>query len=123
MAKSSAAKAFFFGCFAECDPSSENLFVAHLDDQARCLHLSHHKGDESSAALPIRDIIATAIALGSSGLVLAHNHPSGDPRPSSSDCRSTKRLAAVADAIDCNVVDHLIFGGEACTSLREKGLL
>ena len=59
----------------------------------------------------------------SAGIVLAHNHPSGDARPSDSDCRATRRLATAAEALDCTLVDHLIFAGDDCTSLRRMGLL
>jgi DNA repair protein RadC len=97
--------------------------VAHVDDQARCIHVSRHEGDEASAAFPLRTIIADAAALGSAGIVLAHNHPSGDARPSDSDCRTTRRLAAAAEALDCAVLDHLVFGGSDCTSLRQLGYL
>ena len=118
-----AARTFFAGCIADSDPSRENLWVAHVDDEARCLHLSRHEGDESGAEFPLRTIIADAATLGSTGLVLAHNHPSGDPRPSDSDCRATRRLAVAAEALDCTVLDHLVFGGEECTSLRRLGYL
>jgi DNA repair protein RadC len=97
--------------------------VAHVDDQARCIHLTRHQGDESGADFPVRDIIADAAAHGSSGLVLAHNHPSGDPQPSDSDCRSTRRLAVAAEALDCTVLDHLVFAGAECSSFRQMGLL
>ncbi|QIL02991.1 JAB domain-containing protein [Sphingomonas sinipercae] len=118
-----AARSFFAGCLADADPTLESLWVAHLDDQARCLHVSRHHGDESSAEIPFRAILADAIRHGSSGIVLAHNHPSGDPRPSDSDRRSTRRLACAAEAIDCAVVDHLVFGGTGCSSFRRMGLL
>lgn len=118
-----AARAFFEGCFADSDPTRESVWVAHLDDQARCLHLSRHAGEETGADFPIRSIIADAALHGSSGIVLAHNHPSGDSRPSQSDCAATRRLACVAEAIDCTIVDHLIFAGGTCTSFRQVGLL
>lgn len=118
-----AAREFFAGCFADSDPARESLWVAHLDDQARCLHLSRHDGDESGADFPIREIIADAAAHGSAGIVLAHNHPSGDPSPSASDCRATRRLATVAEAMDCTVLDHLVFAGADCSSFRRLGLL
>jgi DNA repair protein RadC len=118
-----AAREFFAGCLADADPSRESLWVAHVDDEARCLHVSRHAGDESGALFPIRTIIADAAELGSSGIVLAHNHPSGDPQPSDSDCRCTRRLAAVAEALDCTVLDHLVFAGGECTSFRRLGLL
>ena len=118
-----AAKAFFSGCLAESDPARETLWVAHVDNQARCLHLTSHEGDESGARFPLRDIIADAAKHGSAGIVLAHNHPSGDARPSESDCRATRRLASAAEALDCAVLDHLVFGGDDCTSFRRLGLL
>jgi len=118
-----AAKAFFAGCFAECDPTKESLWVAHVDDGARCIHLTRHDGNESGAIFPLRDIIADAAEHRSAGIVLAHNHPSGDPEPSHSDCRSTRRLASAAEALDCTILDHLIFAGTKCTSLRRLGLL
>lgn len=118
-----AAKAFFAGCFAESDPSRECLWVAHVDERAHCLHVSHHPGDESGAEFPLRMIIADAVRHGSAGVLLAHNHPSGDARPSESDRRATRRLAAAAEALDCAVLDHLVFGDQDCTSFRSLGLL
>jgi DNA repair protein RadC len=118
-----AAKAFFAGCFTESGAGRESLWVAHVDQHARCIHLSRHDGDETSAAFPLRDIIAYAAEHRSAGIVLAHNHPSGDPTPSDSDCRATRRLASAAEALDCTILDHLIFAGAECTSFRRMGLL
>jgi DNA repair protein RadC len=56
-------------------------------------------------------------------ILLAHNHPSGDPRPSDSDLRATRRLAVAAEALDCRLLDHLVFAGAECTSLRRLGYL
>ena len=118
-----AAKAFFAGCLAESDPARESLWVAHVDNRALCLHVTCHEGDATGARFPLRDIIADAAKHGSAGIVLAHNHPSGDARPSESDRRATRRLASAADALDCTVLDHLVFGGDDCTSFRRIGLL
>ena len=71
----------------------------------------------------MRAIIADAAAYNSAGILLAHNHPSGDPRPSESDLRATRRLATAAEALDCTILDHLVFAGTACTSFRRMGLL
>lgn len=118
-----ATQAFFAGCFADEDPERESLWVAHVDHQARCLHLSRHEGDETGANFPLKDIIVDAAEHGSAGIVLAHNHPSGDSTPSTSDCRVTRRLASAAEAIDCTVLDHLVFAGDGCASFRKLGLL
>ena len=118
-----AARNFFAGCFADGDPSTESLWVAHVDAQARCVYLSRHAGDEKGADFPLRSIIADAAAHGSAGIVLAHNHPSGDATPSEADCRAPRRLASAAEALDCAILDHLVFAGKECTSLRGLGLL
>jgi DNA repair protein RadC len=118
-----AAQSFFESCVAESDPSRESIWVAHVDDQANCLHFSRHDGEETGAALPIGPIIADAARHGSAGIILAHTHPSGDPTPSESDCRATRRLVTAAEALDCTVLDHLIFAGAKCTSFRQIGLL
>lgn len=119
-----AATTFFAHCFDKpADPKVEQLWVAHLDDQARCLHLSMHGGTSDHVGLPVRDILRDAARLGSTGVVLAHNHPSGDPSPSTEDCRATRSLALAAEAIDLTVVDHLVFAGRHCRSLRRMGYL
>jgi DNA repair protein RadC len=118
-----AARQFFSGCFAELDPRLESLWIAHLDEKARCLHLSHHAGDLCGVEFPVREIIIDAAHHASAAILVAHNHPSGDPRPSEADLRATQRLATAAEAIDCKLVDHLVFAGAECTSLRSLGYL
>ena len=118
-----AARSFFGGCFAEQGSARESLWVAHLDERARCLHLSCHEGDAEGVGFPLRDIIMDAARHASAAILLAHNHPSGDPRPSESDLRATRRLATAAEALDCRLLDHLVFAGEKCTSLRRLGYL
>jgi len=118
-----AARRFFNDCLAETDATREHLWVAHVDDQARCIHLSHHEGDEGGAALPLRQVIADASVHGSAGVIVAHNHPSGDPTPSPADRQITRRLALAGEAIDLAVLDHLVIAGQQCRSMREMGLL
>ena len=119
-----AAERFFAHCFeAPADRSTERLWVAHLDEDARCLKLTQHGGMRNAVGLPVRDILRDAAALGSVGVVLAHNHPSGDPAPSPEDCRATRSLALAAEAIDLSVVDHLVFAGRHCRSFRQMGYL
>lgn len=118
-----AARAFFQGCLAEQNPGQESLWVAHLDDESRCLHLSRHLGDATAVDFPLREIVVDAVRHGSAAILLAHNHPSGDPQPSPSDLRATQRLAIVAEALDCRLLDHLVFAGTSCTSMRRLGYL
>jgi DNA repair protein RadC len=118
-----AARTFFSDCLAEADQRQETLWVAHVDGQSRCLHLAAYPGEETGGDFPLREIVIDVAEHGSEGLVLAHNHPSGDARPSDNDKRATRRLAMAADALDCTVLDHLIFAGDECVSLRRMGLL
>ena len=117
-----AARAFFAPCFDEAE-DREQLFVAHLDEGARCIHLARHDGHRDAVGLPVRKIIADAARLGSAGVILAHNHPSGDATPSHTDCRATRTLAHAGEAMDLAVVDHLIFARGECRSFRRMGLL
>jgi DNA repair protein RadC len=118
-----AARQFFAGCIGDGDPTRESLWVAHLDEAANCVHVTRHAGDESGTDFPLRSIISDAALHGGAGIVLAHNHPSGDPTPSEGDKRATRRLACAAEALDCTIVDHLVFAGTDCTSFRQLGLL
>ena len=117
------ARRFFAGCLAETDPTKEHLWIAHVDGDARCLHLTRHDGDSDGAELPIRQIVTDAAYHGSKGVILAHNHPSGDPSPSATDKRITRRLALVGEAMDLAVLDHLVIAGRVCRSMRQMGLL
>jgi DNA repair protein RadC len=117
------ARRFFAGCLAEADWSLEHVWAANVDDHARCLHLTRHDGHADGAELPIREIIADAARHGTKGLILAHNHPSGDPSPSANDKRITRRLAVVGEAMDVAILDHLVIAGGECRSMRQMGLL
>lgn len=117
------ARRFFSGLLAECDPCREHLWVAHVDDHARCIHLTRVDGSDGTATLPLREVVADAALHGSAAIILAHNHPSGDPTPSARDFAITRRLALVGEAMDLAVLDHLVLAGSDCTSMRSMGLL
>ena len=118
-----SALLFFRACEETVDTARENLWVVHLDVSHRVQQLSHYLGDVSSAFVPIKGIILDALHNNSAGILLAHNHPSGDPQPSQGDCRVTRKLAMVAEVLDCPVFDHLILAGLRYSSFRAMGLL
>ncbi|HVE83098.1 MAG TPA: DNA repair protein RadC [Myxococcales bacterium] len=70
-----------------------------------------------------RDALAPSVVARASFVVLVHNHPSGDPRPSDQDLAITRRLVNAAAVLGFRVLDHLIVGAEGYLSLREAGLL
>ena len=118
-----AARRFFESCLGAREDKRERLWVAHVDDASRCLHVECYDGEPESVDMPVRDIIVDAARFGSTGLVLAHNHPSGNASPSIADCRATRKLAHAAEALDLAILDHLIFAGPDCSSMRRMGLL
>lgn len=71
----------------------------------------------------VREIAARALELGAAALVLAHNHPSGDPAASSVDRANTRRLIDVLKPLEIVVHDHIVIGNGGYTSLRAQGLL
>ena len=118
-----SARRFFADHFADAPTTRESLFVAYLNGVKRCLDVSRHDGDEGGIDWPLRAILLNASRLDCSGLIVAHNHPSGDPTPSASDRHATKRRAEGGAALDITLLDHLVFGGERCVSFRRMGLL
>ena len=70
-----------------------------------------------------REVVKRALELGASSLILVHNHPSGDPTPSSSDVEMTKQIVDAAKTLDIAVHDHLIIGRNGHNSLKQLGLM
>ena len=70
-----------------------------------------------------REVFAYAITARAAGIVLAHNHPSGDPEPSDIDLDLTRRLVAVGELIGIRVLDHVVLGNDAHVSMLDRGLI
>jgi DNA repair protein RadC len=102
---------------------AEKIVVLHLNAQRRLLALREYPGGTSEAEVPLRMIVEEALRLGTSGLVIAHNHPGGDPEPSEEDLRVSRTVADTARNLGMRLIDHIIFAGEDARSLRELGLL
>ena len=70
-----------------------------------------------------REVFKGAILSNAAAVILCHNHPSGDPSPSTEDIRITKTLQKAGEMLDIKVIDHVIIGNSSHISLRESGLL
>lgn len=70
-----------------------------------------------------REVFASAIANRAAQIILAHNHPSGDPEPSEDDLKITKRLVETGKILGIEVVDHIIITKTGFSSFKEKGLM
>lgn len=71
-----------------------------------------------------REIFGPALQVGAGGIILVHNHPSGDPEPSPEDHEVTRRLVAVGELVGIRILDHVIVAdGGAYSSFKERGLI
>jgi DNA repair protein RadC len=70
-----------------------------------------------------KDVFRQAVREGATGVILCHNHPSGDPKPSAEDIAVTKRLLEAGNVLGIRVLDHVIFGDGTYTSLQERKLM
>ena len=80
-------------------------------------------GGLNVAALQPREVFAPALTLGAAAVILAHNHPSGDPTPSPEDLAVTRHLQEAGRLLGVEVLDHLVVCAERFKSLREAGAL
>ena len=118
----SAAIEVFAPLFADLD--RERVAVIHLDIGRRLLALTiEETGTADEVALPIGRILQNALRVGAHGIVVAHNHPSGDPTPSLRDREATFALATAAAVVDIRLYDHLIFAAGGSSSFLDLGLL
>ena len=103
---------------------AEQLRIVYLTAKNRVLR-DELAGRGSVTELPIlaRPILIRALELGAAGLILVHNHPSGDPRPSRSDIQATRRIADAATTLEIVLHDHIVVSRTGWTSFRELGLL
>ncbi|HVG25534.1 MAG TPA: DNA repair protein RadC, partial [Thermoanaerobaculia bacterium] len=80
-------------------------------------------GTMDKTLVSARDVIRLACVENAKGIVLFHNHPSGDPTPSEQDITFTRQLRETIEKVDIDFVDHLIIGIHRFTSMKEMGLL
>jgi DNA repair protein RadC len=101
----------------------EELRVVLLNTRNAVLRLvTVYQGNVSSSLVRIAELFRDAIRLNAAGLVLVHNHPSGDPTPSPDDMRLTAEALAAGRLLDIQVLDHLIVAGDGFVSLRDRGV-
>jgi DNA repair protein RadC len=82
-----------------------------------------YRGTLDRAVVEPREILRRALLMKAAGVILYHNHPSGDPSPSREDREFTRRLSAASEAVGVRLLDHIVVGREGCVSFREAGLM
>lgn len=108
----------------ETGDAVEQFRVLWLDSQHRVIALETlATGTINQAAVYPREVVRSALRHNASACIITHNHPSGNPEPSNSDCALTRRLKQALDLIDVNLLDHVITASGHTISLAERGLV
>lgn len=101
----------------------ENLKVITLDNKNRVLKmLTAYVGTINSSQVRVAEIFREAIRQNAVSIIVAHNHPSGDPTPSSEDVAVTTELIEAGKLLGIDLLDHLVIGHQRFVSLRERRL-
>lgn len=104
--------------------AAEQFWALMLDSRNGMLGMSRvSAGTVNSSPVHPREVFREAIARSSSGLIVAHNHPSGDPAPSPEDLAVTERLVEAGRLIGIEMIDHIIIGTDSFVSLKQMGIL
>lgn len=108
---------FFYG------RRNETVFLLCLDAKCKVLCCKEvGEGSVNSAGVSIRRIVELALSVNASAVVMAHNHPSGLAIPSGEDIQTTRRVAVALDAVDVELVDHIVVADDDFVSLVRSGL-
>jgi DNA repair protein RadC len=103
---------------------SEHLRILFLDGKNHLIADEvHQRGTVDHIPVYPREVVKRALLLNASALIVAHNHPSGDPTPSRDDIEMTGRLKEAAEALELRLHDHIVIGYTKHMSFRSAGLL
>jgi DNA repair protein RadC len=101
----------------------EHLRTVLLDTKNRVQTINTiYIGSLNSSLIRVGEIFKEALKRNSAGLIVVHNHPSGDPTPSPEDLMVTREIVAAGRLLDVDVLDHLVIGHGRFVSMRERGL-
>jgi DNA repair protein RadC len=94
-----------------------------LDTKNFVVHVQTvYQGTVNSSVVRAAEVLRPAVTRNCLGIVVVHNHPSGDPTPSPEDVRTTEQLRKAGELLDIELLDHVIIGQHKWVSLKERGL-
>ena len=105
------------------DPSTEEFWLLTLDGKHRVIGACMvSRGTLTASLVHPREVFGPALRLGAAAIIVAHNHPSGDPEPSAEDLAVTRRMVDAGKLLGVPLLDHLVLagGGDGYVSLRER---
>ncbi|HEX9269451.1 MAG TPA: DNA repair protein RadC [Candidatus Limnocylindria bacterium] len=102
----------------------EALVVGLLTRKQRLIAVCRiYEGNVAGTSVRIGELFTEAVRRNAAGVLLGHNHPSGDPEPSADDIRTTRDAVAAGRLLGVSVVDHVVIGAGRWVSLRERGVV
>jgi len=127
--KDVAENSFIHSLFTKQDNDKEKLYVIMLNIKNKVIGYSLiSMGSLTSSIVHPREVLKPAILASAASIIIIHNHPSGDPEPSSDDMEITNRISRACSILGINLLDHIILGFEADEfkgyySFRQKDLI
>jgi DNA repair protein RadC len=101
----------------------EHLRVILLDTKNLVLSSpTIYQGNVNSSIIRVAEVFREAVRENATSLIVAHNHPSGDPTPSPEDVQVTRSFGEAGRLLGIEVLDHLVIGHQRFVSLKERGL-
>lgn len=101
----------------------EHLRTILLDTRNRLIEIIEvYRGTLNSSHIRVSEVFRDAVRSGAASIIVAHNHPSGDPTPSPEDIAVTRALVDAGKLLDIELLDHLIIGRNCFLSLKARGL-
>lgn len=102
----------------------ESVYMICLDARSKVLNCREmFRGSVNAAGVSVRKIVENALNYNATGVILAHNHTSGVALPSREDIETTRRIRIALEAVDIQLLDHIIVAGEDFVSLADSGIL
>jgi DNA repair protein RadC len=101
----------------------EHLWVIILDTRNRLISIEKlYAGSLNSSSVRVGELFKNALQRNGASIILAHNHPSGDPTPSPEDVALTRAAVQAGKLLDVEVLDHIVIGDGKFISLKQKGM-
>ena len=102
----------------------EEFWIIYVNNSNKVIQKNQlSKGGITGTLVDVRLVLKNALEVGATGLILAHNHPSGTLKPSEADKQITNKLKVAAESLDIKVLDHLIITEKAYYSFADEGIL
>ena len=110
-------------CRIQCNAEEVFILITLNTKNIVTGYFEVHRGTINTSLVHPREVFKRALLNNANSIMVAHNHPSGDPNPSKEDLQITERLKEAGNLLGINLLDHIIVGEDKYISLKEKGLL